>query len=189
MTRLLREHKDEPPASLAGLLVGAANEAGGLDNVTVVVVKLGAMEAGDESSLPDALADATDSGQATSRLDTDPDATQTHTLGMPGGPFVRRGWTWRRRIAAAIAIVLIFVLVTVALDWYARQHGMGHLRLPKRLRAERVEHELDVEPAAKPGKPHVVADERAGVAADAKPGAAPQNEAAEEPPWEESRDE
>ena len=110
MTSLLQQVSD--PQSVADQLVDQANEAGGEDNITVIVVDVGA----ESSSAPEVTAHHSDLGERTM---TDPSADTGYHRAVEVAP-KRSGWG--RRI---IATLLILALLAGA-GFYATRYALDN---------------------------------------------------------------
>ena len=96
MTEILSNESD--PQRAADVLVDKANEAGGEDNITVIVIDVGA----DSSSAPDVAEHRSDLGE---RVITDPAADTGYHKAVEVAPEKRR---WGRRLVVA-SVVLAFL--------------------------------------------------------------------------------
>lgn len=110
MASVLKQVSD--PQSVADQLVDQANEAGGEDNITVIVVDVGA----ESSSAPEVAAHRSDLGE---RTVTDPSADTGYHRAVEVAPKKSR---WGRRI---VATLLILGLLTGA-GFYAARYALDN---------------------------------------------------------------
>ena len=113
MTEVLNSESD--PQRAADVLVDKANDAGGEDNITVIVVDVGA----DSSSAPEVAEHRSDLGE---RATTDPSADTGYHQAVEVAPKKRR---WGRRLVVAFVVIGFlaaggFVAAKYALDnsWF-----------------------------------------------------------------------
>lgn len=115
--------REPHPGHAAEQLVDAANEAGGEDNITVVVLDAVEGEAGgDSDAIAAAGAAAAASGDAEAPDGTDePDASDAESSDRK--PEKRRGRTrrWWRTLLVAVPVVVIIVVAVLIVGWYARR--------------------------------------------------------------------
>ncbi|MEZ5171507.1 MAG: Stp1/IreP family PP2C-type Ser/Thr phosphatase [Acidimicrobiia bacterium] len=115
--------REPHPGHAAEQLVDAANEAGGEDNITVVVLDAVEGEAGgDSDAIAAAGAAAAASGDAEAPDGTDePDASDAESSDHK--PEKRRGRTrrWWRTLLVAVPVVVIIVVAVLIVGWYARR--------------------------------------------------------------------
>lgn len=109
----------EPPEAACGALIAAANESGGEDNITVVVIDV-VGEDGDPppSPLPEIGVGATAVRARAARAAAAPQPT----VDTPDAPAPRTaGRTVRRALWFALPVVLVLALAIGGVGWYARR--------------------------------------------------------------------
>jgi len=124
MTEILRDESD--PQTAADRLVDRANDAGGEDNITVIVIDVGA----DTPAGPDVAEHRSDLGD---RAMTDPAADTGYHRAVEVAPKKRR---WGRRLLVALVLVALlagggFVAARFALDnsWFIGVDDQGSVTI------------------------------------------------------------
>ncbi|MFM7617419.1 MAG: Stp1/IreP family PP2C-type Ser/Thr phosphatase [Actinomycetes bacterium] len=124
ISAVLRRESD--PEVCARALIAAANEAGGEDNITVLIIDV----IGEEGDLPPAPLPAIGIGTTAVRAAAARDATTprptTDTAPTTGGPTRARRTSVARIAWAILPVVLVLGGTFLALNWYARsQYYVG----------------------------------------------------------------